>query len=61
MEVEKVEGVQFEVKGVEVKVKCVEFEVRGWRWIRWKLRCVVWVKGVEVEGFGLRLRGEGGG
>ena len=32
-----------------------------WRWIRWKLRCVVWVKGVEVEGFGLRLTGEGGG
>ena len=57
MEVEKFEGVQFEVKGVELKVKGVQFEVREWRWIRWKLRCVVWVKGVEVEGVWFEVKG----
>ena len=30
-------------------------------WIRWKLRCVVWVKGVEVEGVWFEVKGAGGG
>ena len=47
MEEVKVEGVHFEVKGVEVEVEGVHFEVKGVE--------------VEVEGVHFEVKGGGGG